>query len=165
MIIKILSKIYEILEKNNNIQKDKEYRKKYKIHQTARLGYLQHIVFSGNIEIGAHSYFNSGMIYSGYNSYVKIGEWCAIGYNVNIHADMHDVEFPTGPENDRPIIEESIIIGDHTWIGSNVFILPGVKIGKNCVIGANAVVTKNVPDNSIFAGVPAKLIRKKKNTL
>jgi maltose O-acetyltransferase len=163
MIKKILSSIYKILEKASIQQKESEYREAFNIHKTARLGYLPHIVFQGNIEIGANSYFNSGKIYSGKNSFVKIGKSCAIGYNVNIHAVTHDPDFPTGPENERPFIEASIIIGDHTWIGSNVFILPGVKIGNNCVIGANAVVTNNIPDNSIFGGVPAKLIRIKKS--
>jgi maltose O-acetyltransferase len=163
MLIKILSKIFNALEKASNIQKDREYRKVFKIHHTARLGYLPHIVFQGNIEIGANSYFNSGKIYSGQKSFVKIGKSCALGYNVNIHAITHDPDFPTGQETERPFIEGSVAIGDHTWIGSNVFILPGVNIGSNCVIGANSVVTKDIPDNSIFGGVPAKLLRIKKN--
>lgn len=54
----------------------------------------------------------------------------------------------------------NIEIGDETWIGSNVSILPNVKIGKHCVIGANSVVTKNVPDYHVVAGNPAKTIRK-----
>lgn len=159
MINKLLSKIYLVLEKASIKEKDKTYRKTFSIHETARLGYLPHIVFDGNIEIGANSYFNSGKIYSGENSSVKIGEWCAIGYNVNIHAITHHPDHSTGPENERPYIEESIVIGNNNWIGSNVFILPGVHIGNNCVIGSNSVVNTDIPDNSIFGGIPAKLIR------
>jgi acetyltransferase-like isoleucine patch superfamily enzyme len=51
-----------------------------------------------------------------------------------------------------------IFIGDNTNIGWDVTILPGVSIGKNCVIGSGAIVTKNIPDNSVAAGVPAKVI-------
>ena len=51
-----------------------------------------------------------------------------------------------------------IQIGEHTFIGCGVTILPGIEIGKNCVIGAGSVVTKNVPDGSVWAGVPAKRI-------
>ncbi len=51
-----------------------------------------------------------------------------------------------------------IYIGENTNIGWDVIIMPGVKIGKNCIIGAGAVVTKDVPDNSVAAGVPAKVI-------
>ncbi|MGR4071141.1 acyltransferase [Streptococcus parasuis] len=52
-----------------------------------------------------------------------------------------------------------IIIGNNVHIGMNSIIMPGVKIGNNCVIGAGAVVTKNIPDDSIAAGVPAKVIK------
>lgn len=161
MVTKILSYLYDLLEKASIRQKEKNFRANFKIDSTARLGYLPHIVFSGNIEIGENSYFNSGKIYSGKNSFVKIGKWCAIGYNVNIHAITHNPDIATGHENERPFIEKSVIIGDNTWVGSNVFILPGVTVGNNCVIGANSVVTKSVQDNSIVGGIPAKLIRYK----
>lgn len=162
MINYLLSKIYDRLEKASIKQKDKEYRKKFKIHPTARLGYLPHIIFKGNIEIGANSYFNSGKISTGYKSKVIIGEWCAIGHNVNIHAITHDPESATGPEKLRSSNEASIVINDNVWIGSNVIILPGIHVGKNSVIGANAVVTRTVPENAIVGGVPAKVIRHKK---
>ena len=51
-----------------------------------------------------------------------------------------------------------ILIGEHSFIGYASIIMPGVKIGKNCVIGAGSIVTKNVPDGSVVAGVPAKFI-------
>lgn len=51
-----------------------------------------------------------------------------------------------------------IIVGDHSFIGYGSTILPGVTIGKNCVIGAGSVVTKNVPDGSVVCGVPARLV-------
>ena len=55
---------------------------------------------------------------------------------------------------------ESIKIGDNVWIGSNATILQGVTIRNGAIIGANAVVTKDVPENTIVAGVPARVIRK-----
>ena len=51
-----------------------------------------------------------------------------------------------------------IVIDDNTYIGNNAVIMPGVRIGKNCVVGANSVVTKSIPDNTVAAGVPAKFI-------
>lgn len=141
-------------------EKDLEYRKKFNIHPTARLGYLPHIVLSGDITIGEHSYFNSGRIASGRGSKVVIGKWCAIAYNVNIHAITHDPDDATGPEESRGAKVGDIIIEDNVWIGSNTFILPGVKIGKGSVVAANAVVTKDVPERTVVGGVPAKVIKR-----
>lgn len=155
----IWTRIYDFLEKKAMEEKDTEYRKKFNIHPTARLGYLPHIVFMGDITIGAHSYFNSGKIGSGRGSKVIIGEWCAIGHNVNIHAISHDPQEATGPEDQRNAVVGDIIIEDNVWIGSNVFILPGVHVGRGSVIGANAVVTKDVPARTVVGGVPAKVIR------
>ncbi len=83
-------------------------------------------------------------------------------YNVNIYAITHNPDYSTGPEDKRPAKESVIIIGDNVWIGFNCFILPGVTSGNNSVVVANSVVTKNIPDNAIFGGIPAKLIRYKK---
>lgn len=159
LFTKFFAAIYNFLEKAECRRKDDEYRKRFNIHKKARLGYLPNIVFRGNIEIKANSYFNSGKITTGPNSKVVIGEWCAIGYNVNIMAITHDIEKPTGPYESRPKTEGDIIIGDKVWIGSNVFIREGVKVGNNSVIGANSVVTKDIPDNAIVGGIPAKIIR------
>ena len=51
-----------------------------------------------------------------------------------------------------------IYVGEHTFIGNSVIIMPGVTIGKRCVIGAGAVVTRDIPDNSVAVGIPAKVI-------
>ena len=56
--------------------------------------------------------------------------------------------------------KKEIEIGDDSWIGANAVIMPNVKIGKMCIIGAGAVVTKDVPDYSVVVGVPAKIIKK-----
>ena len=56
-------------------------------------------------------------------------------------------------------ITKPIIIGNNVYIGNNVILLPGVTIGNNVIIGAGSVVSKNVQDNSVIAGVPAKVIK------
>jgi len=53
-----------------------------------------------------------------------------------------------------------VTIGNNVWIGGNVTILPGVTIGDNCTIGAGSVVTRDIPDNSVAAGNPARVIRR-----
>ena len=56
-------------------------------------------------------------------------------------------------------ITKPIVVGDNVYFGNNVIVLPGVTIGSNVIIGAGAVVTKDIPDNSVAAGVPAKVIK------
>jgi acetyltransferase-like isoleucine patch superfamily enzyme len=56
-----------------------------------------------------------------------------------------------------------ILIGDKSWIGSNVIILPNVTIGQHVIVAAGSVVTKSIPDNTIWAGVPAKQIKSLEN--
>lgn len=58
-----------------------------------------------------------------------------------------------------------IVIKDNVFIGANCFIMKGVTIGENAIIGACSVITKNVPDEEIWAGNPAKMVRKKKSTI
>ena len=61
--------------------------------------------------------------------------------------------------SEAPYIE-SVVIGDDVWIGTRCIILPGVKIGSGVIVGAGAVVTKDIPDNCIVSGVPATIIMK-----
>lgn len=72
---------------------------------------------------------------------------------------IHDQDFSVRPLKSKSYDVE---IEDAVWIGANVFINPGIKIEKNSIIGANSVVTKDVPKNAIVGGIPAKLIRMKK---
>ena len=62
-------------------------------------------------------------------------------------------------------VAKPVTIGSDVWLGGNVTILPGVTIGNNVIVAAGAVVTKDVPDNSLVGGVPARLIRKIENDI
>lgn len=92
---------------------------------------------------------------------VYIGNHVMIGPNTLITTVGH----PLSPAARRAYMAEAapVRIGDDVWIGGNVTILPGVTIGNNVVVAAGAVVTKDVPDNSLVAGVPARLIRSLEN--
>ena len=93
----------------------------------------------------------------------KAGDNVWIGPNTLITTVGH----PLNPMGRRKHlgIAKPVTIGNDVWIGGNVTILPGVNIGNNVVIAAGAVVTKDVPDNSLIGGVPAKIIRQLENDI
>lgn len=88
---------------------------------------------------------------------VIIGNNAFLGPNVSIYTACH----PLDAEKRKKFIEwaEPVSIGHNVWIGGNVTILPGVTIGNNVVIGAGSVVIKNIPDYTVAAGNPAKIIK------
>lgn len=89
---------------------------------------------------------------------VKIGSRVMCANNVSILAATHETEV----QSRRDYIEyaKPVEIGDDCWIGANVSIMPGVKIGKGCTIGTGSVVTRDIPDFSVAVGTPAKVIKK-----
>ena len=91
---------------------------------------------------------------------IVIGDACMIAHGVYISdADWHGIYDRAEPVgNTKPVVLE-----DNVWIGDSAIICKGVTIGENSIIGAGAVVTKNVPPNSIFAGNPAKLVKTLEN--
>ncbi|MNP65237.1 putative acetyltransferase [compost metagenome] len=81
--------------------------------------------------------------------------------NVLIGPDVKilSVNHPLDPENRRGVILKAVKIKRNAWLGAGVTVCPGVTIGENSVIGAGSVVTKDVPSNTVYAGVPAKFIK------
>jgi len=75
---------------------------------------------------------------------------------VNLITENH----PLDPANRRALITRPIVVKRKVWIGGAATVLPGVTIGENSVVAAGAVVTKDVPDNTIVGGVPAKVVKK-----
>ena len=97
---------------------------------------------------------------------VEIGKNVLIASKVFISDTSHgsykgeNQDSPLIPPKSRKLVTSPVSIGDNVWIGENAVILAGVTIGDGCVIGANSVVTRDIDDNCIVAGAPAKLIRK-----
>ncbi len=89
------------------------------------------------------------------NGPIEIGENCDIAPQVTILTGTHEI----GDKARRAGkgITEGVTIGNGTWIGARTIILPGIKVGNGCVIAAGAIVTKDVPDNSMAIGVPARI--------
>lgn len=120
-----------------------------------------------NVRIGRNSFLNEGVI----REHTTIGRYCSIGRKVTIAAPHHPLDHVTthlgllaasdqGAPN--PDMQENLretIIGNDVWIGDNVFIKRGVRINDGAVIGASAVVTRDVPSYAIMTGVPARLLR------
>ena len=112
---------------------------------------------------GAHLFLEDG-VYANFNltlvddGNIYVGSKVLFGPNVTITTANHPID---------PVLREKgyqynkdVYIGQNTWIGANVVILPGVHIGKNCVIGAGSVVNKDIPDNVVAVGVPCRVLRK-----
>lgn len=104
--------------------------------------------------------------------YTRIGIHCTvigpvcIGHHVNLAQGItvtalnHNFADTNRRIDEQGISTRPVVIGDDVWIGANAVILPGVTIGRHVVVAAGAVVTKDVPENTIVAGVPAKVIKK-----
>jgi len=142
-----------------------------------------------NIEIGSNCYIHSDMRLETYTEYkgVTYKPFIAIGDNVIInnnchigainkivignnvliaskvfitdhfHGDSNRIDLV--PVKRNLISKGPVIIEDNVWVGEGVCILPGVKVGKNAIIGANSVVSKDVPPNAVVGGVPARIIK------
>jgi len=113
----------------------------------------------GEIKIGKFCLITPGVRIMSAESIV-IGDACMIAHGAYISdADWHGIYDRAKPVgNTRPVIFE-----DNVWIGDSAIICKGVTIGKNSIIGAGAVVTKDVPPNSVYAGNPAILVKKLEN--
>lgn len=115
------------------------------------------------VRIGEGTNVTPGLIVNdGYSGLVSIGERVSIATNVTLVADSN-------PNNSRlaeePYVKEHLIrtapvvIEDDVWLGTNAVVLPGVRVGRGAVVGAGAVVTRDVPPFTVVAGVPARPIR------
>jgi acetyltransferase-like isoleucine patch superfamily enzyme len=91
------------------------------------------------------------------NGRITIGDYVSLAPEVFITAS--DYRFERGrPFRQQPKEERDVVIGDDVWLGVRVVVTAGVTIGDGCIVGAGAVVTKDLPANAIAAGVPARVI-------
>lgn len=112
---------------------------------------------AGKVVIGDHCALNSFACIFGHGG-VYIGDHAQIGPNVTITTTSHDFK------KDMLATFEPVHIGEWSWIGSGSIVLPGVTIGDHTVVAAGSVVTRDIPSNSVYAGVPAKNIKKREDT-
>lgn len=162
-------KEWKLLKTRLHYRKNQVYIGSYEVSNGVKLGkhvrILHDVQVRENVKIGDYTYIEP------YTTIVSadIGKYCSIGKCCQIGPWMHPTNYiSTSPEILRKILERpdlysdlppKVMIGNDVWIGSNSIIMGGVKIGNGAIIGAGAVVTKDVPDYAIVVGCPAYILR------
>ena len=132
-----------------------------------RLELGEHVMFeagvwltgTGRIRIGGGSFLNLGVMVAAQDR-VEIGEHCMFANGCFITDADHRFDDPGKPVPWQGFTSQGpTIVGDNVWCGANVVITSGVTVGERCVIGANSVVTRDLPPRSIAVGAPARVIR------
>jgi acetyltransferase-like isoleucine patch superfamily enzyme len=122
-------------------------------HQTILKGYYNaELTIDDGTWIGQQCFFHSG-------GNLRIGKNVGIGPGVKIITSYHSEEGINKPVLHSKILFEEVTVDDDSDLGVGSIILPGVKIGKGVVVGAGAVVTKDVPDYAVVVGSPARIIK------
>jgi acetyltransferase-like isoleucine patch superfamily enzyme len=111
---------------------------------------------NGHIEIGENTYIGPYTCLSG--DRIKIGKSCLIASQSGLYANNHVFKDSTKLIKEQGHTYKGIVIEDDCWLGNGVRVLDGVTIGCGSVIGAGAVVTKDIPPYSVAVGVPAKVV-------
>ena len=111
--------------------------------------------YGRNIHLGDHVYLNVLCTILDCNE-VRIGDHVMLGPAVQIYTAAHDLQAEARIQGLE--VAQPIVIEDNVWLGGSAILLPGVRIGRNVVVGAGAVVSRNVPANTIVAGNPARVI-------
>jgi acetyltransferase-like isoleucine patch superfamily enzyme len=145
--------------KNIKLGKNVSIKKGCRINGPLELGNEtildERVVITGPVKIGKKCHINYE---TWIDRYVEIKNQVGVGHRSFLVTFNHDHSDPNGRYLGRLIFKQ-IIIEEGAWLGCNVTILPGVEIGKGAMVGAGSVVTKNVPNNSLAVGNPAKIIK------
>ncbi len=110
------------------------------------------IDLANQVKLGKNVFANHGLTMMSLGG-IEIQDGVMMGPEVGLFTVNHE------PENIRVVLTKKIVLKENAWIGARVNILPGVTIGKNAIIGTGSVVTKDIPDNAVAVGNPAKVIK------
>jgi acetyltransferase-like isoleucine patch superfamily enzyme len=114
---------------------------------------------SGHISIGAGTFLNLNVMIAAADR-VEIGEHCMLANGCMVTDADHRFDDPDKPVPWQGFTSKGpTTLGDNVWLGANVVVTSGVSIGRRCVIGANSVVTTDIPEYSIAAGAPARVLK------
>lgn len=156
----LLANVSRLLSYVQNQHRYESYRRKYSIHDTFRFPKPNtKLTGGGQIVIGAGGHIGEGSYLEAKDgTAIRIGTHARIGNNVRIYTQNNATDQVFIRADDQlEQVRGDVSLGDGVWIGDNAFITAGTEIGNNVVIGANAVVTDDVPDNVVVAGVPAMI--------
>jgi len=151
-IRKIIKKIYRIITGRKGIR-TKNFGKGNK--------WKKGVLITENCNIGSYNYFNFNTIVNNSN----IGNYCSFAPNVQIGPGKHSKNYITTCQRissqtiSHKLNSSKVNIGNDVWCGANVVIMQGVSVGDGAIIGANAVVTKDIPSYAIAVGLPAEVIK------
>jgi acetyltransferase-like isoleucine patch superfamily enzyme len=116
------------------------------------------IWFPKGVSIGKHVSINENVFIDGYGQ-VEIGNCCRIAHQVSILSEDHGFNRRDKPIYQQKKIKGKVTLEEDVWVGCGARILKGVTIGKGAVIGANSVVTKDIPQYAVAVGVPARVVK------
>ena len=157
------------------------FEKVEKIHIMGNCKFVcpSNMVFNGRVSIGGNTHFNANggriiigdevafnigvILNSDCGGLIDIGANCLIGPGVLMRTADHIFLDPNILIRKQGHAPKNIVVEDDCWLGANVIVLGGVKIGKGSVIGAGSIVTKDIPSMSVAVGVPAKVIKTRNN--
>lgn len=160
-IVKDTVHYVEILNKlsNSEIQRRRDFLRTFvaKLDEGAMINSPFYMEFANHLEMGVNSFINYDCIMLN-NAMVKLGDNVLVGPKVSFYTAMHPIE--AKQREQWLVYAKPITVEDNVWIGGSATILGGVTIGKNAIVGAGAVVTKDVEPNTIVVGNPARVLRK-----
>ena len=160
-IVKDTVHYVEILNKlsNSEIQRRRDFLRTFvaKLDEGAMINSPFYMEFANHLEMGVNSFINFDCIMLN-NAMVKLGDNVLVGPKVSFYTAMHPID--AKQREQWLVYAKPITVEDNVWIGGSATILGGVTIGKNAIVGAGAVVTKDVEPNTIVVGNPARVLRK-----
>ena len=119
----------------------------------------RNVLILGQVQIGARSSISNNCVLSGAEAGITLGADVMMAPGCCAVAFDHGNAIGAGPMIRQPIVQAPITVGDDVWIGANCTIVKGVTIGSGAIIGANSVVTTDIPPLAIAAGVPARVLK------
>lgn len=109
------------------------------------------------IKIGDRTTFGNDCMFGAAGG-IDIGDDVVAGQFIRFHSENHQYSDTTKLIREQGVTHKGIKVGNNCWIGAGAVFLDGAELGDGCVVGANAIVTKKFPNNTVIAGVPAKVI-------